>query len=529
MSAKDREAKVKPLALPGYVFEKDPALILEEVLTPEGPAFCRYWVGDDKWDIHQGVFDLGVDPPIVPLEDDLLAKGAVLLPGEPLEYGTEGELLAGLVAWAGRWVDVDPALLKLALAVTLTGWLWELCPVLPIINPRGPSETGKTRLGTTLWQLSYRGMKGDGALTLASLFRAADRWRGTLYVNEADLPRYRRAEDSETSALIKFYNARYEKKGFIWRVNKRTMELEAFPVFGPTILVTRRGFSDDALESRCLVILMQTTAREDIPLNLPPAFYEEAAVWRRKLLLFRLRHRLSFENDYEARIPGLQPRMQQILQPVVSLAKMISPSLVREIEGLAVDLNERVVEDRATSYEGQLVRAFARLKAARPGNVWRLPPEEVEAGQCRRCGKVRDLPWRDLNAVLFCDNCRADLEEGELVTATIIADVLNVGRKENRQVTPQAVGVRAKGLGLESRMKPDRSQRYLDAEPELLRHLLQKYAPREEREDLLAALGLADRSGQQSISQVVGPEPAPKEGQESETKTSMEAPSRAGS
>ncbi len=36
----------------------------------------------------------------------------------------------------------------------------------------------------------------------------------------------------------------------------------------------------------------------------------------------------------------------------------------------------------------------------------------------------------------------------------------------------------AKGLGLESRMKPDRSQRYLDAEPELLRHLLQKYAPR---------------------------------------------------
>ncbi len=517
----------KPLAVPGHVFEADPALILEEILTPEGPAFCRYWVGDDRWDLHHGVFDEGVEPPIIPLEDDLLAKGAVLLPVEPLEYGSEGGLLEDVIDWAARWVDVDPALLKLALAVTLTGWLWERCPVLPIINPRGPSETGKTRLAIVLWQLSYRGMKGDGALTLASLFRGVDRWRGTLFVNEADLPRYRRGEDSETSALIKFYNARYERDGYIWRVNKRTMELEAFPVFGPTILVTRQGFVDDALESRCLVVPMQTTSREDIPLNLPPRFYEEAAVWRQKLLLFRFRHLLSFENDYEARIPGLQPRMQQILQPVVSLAKTISPSLVRAIEDLAADLNERVVADRAESYEGQLVRAFARLKAARPGNVWPLPAEEIREGRCRRCGKVRDLRWRDLNAVFFCDACRQELEEGELVQARDVAEALKEGGLE--KVTPQSVGRRAQILGLESRMTPNRSRRYLDAGPEVLRHLLQKYVPRGEREDLLASLGLADKSGQQAISQVVRPEPAPKEGQESETKTSMEAPSRAGS
>ncbi len=361
-----------------------------------------------------------------------------------MEYGDPGELFTGLVAWAEGYVDLDSPLLKLAVLVTMTGWLFEKTPALPILNPRGASETGKTRLATILWQISFRGMRGDGALSHSSLFRTAEKWAGTLLVNEADLPRYQR-EGSESGALAKFYNARYEQGTYIWRTNKETLKVEGFRVFGPTILVTRKGFGDDAVESRCLVLPMKTTGREDIPLNLPPEFYTEAQEWRNKLLLFRLRHYFRFENDYGLRFEGLQPRIQQILQPVASLARDVSPGLFAQVKELAKELNERVIEDRSESTDGMILRTWLQMK-------------REDSGARPQASEIQKR-----------------LEDA------------------GRKFSPKYIGQRARALGFKS--KKSGSLRYLDIDGEDLRLLIPKYVPQDERVDLQAGALLQSTIG----------------------------------
>lgn len=431
----------KQMHVPGHIF--DDGTILEEVLTTDGPRFVKYrpeftdfYYGKEtakaRWEIVEEYRGF------VPLDDDLLRTGAVLLPSEPEEYGDAGELFAGIVHWAQRYVKLDERLLKLAVLVTTLGWLYEKAPALPILNPRAASETGKTRLGNILWSVSFRGIKGDGALSLSSLFRTSERWRGTLYINEGDLSAYRGA-DSETGQMVRFLNARYEKPGFIWRTNKESMQVEAFRVFGPTIVVTRQGFRDDALESRCLVTPMKTTTREDIPLNLPPWFWNEAKVWRNRLLMFRLRNYREFENDYELRFPGLQPRIQQILQPAASLARVMSPSLFAEVETLAGELNERVIGDRAESIDGLIVQEYAKHRLV-------LGHERVKASEIAE-----------------------NLSDSDLIKG---------------EISYQKVGSRAKILGFHSE-RDEGGGRYLDIARDDLRQLIGKYVPEDERKELL--------------------------------------------
>jgi hypothetical protein len=53
--------------------------------------------------------------------------------------------------------------------------------------------------------------------------------------------------------------------------------------------------------------------------------------------------------------------MNQILQPMASLAKVHLPSLYPQIESLARQLSEKVVEQRALSDDGMIVRAYLAL------------------------------------------------------------------------------------------------------------------------------------------------------------------------
>ncbi|MEM0344228.1 MAG: hypothetical protein QXU73_08320, partial [Thermoplasmata archaeon] len=267
---------------PGMLFPD--GTIIDEICV-DGRARFVSWK-DNSYEFRDS-FELdGIT--YIPLQDELLSKRKVLLPSGVEEYGSAEQLLEDMVAFMNKYVEADELNLRFAAVQKMTEWLYEKLPVLPIINPRGGSDTGKTRLGTVLWHLSFRGLRADGVLSLSALFRNAERWKGTLFINEADIQEGSYSEDSEATQLIKFYNSRYERDAAVWRTDKETLRPEVFHSFGPTILVTRKGFRDDALESRCLVIPMLGRTRRDIPLNLPPEFEEESQHLRNRLELFRL-------------------------------------------------------------------------------------------------------------------------------------------------------------------------------------------------------------------------------------------------
>lgn len=293
---------------------------------------------------------------LVPLVDDFLRKGFVKLPMEPFDYGTEITLFEDIRRFITKYVDLDSAILKVICVFVLLTWVYDKAPALPLISVRGGSETGKSRLGETLIQVCYRGLRSSGCLSFSSLFRTRENWGGTIYINEAEFN-----NSNEESLITKYLNESYEPGGGVWRTNTVTFDQEVFKSFGPVILVSRKGFMDDALESRCFVVVMTETNRKDIPLNLPPEFYEEGQILRNKLLAFRFKNYHSFENEYALRFEGVGPRLNQILQPIASLARIVSNELFEEIKSLAGQLQERLVSDRADSEDGLITRAYFRL------------------------------------------------------------------------------------------------------------------------------------------------------------------------
>lgn len=364
-----------------------------------------------------------------PLDDQLLQKGAVSLPSKVERYESEIELCNDLDTFISIYVDVNPTFRKLCVLYVLTSWLYDKCPALPILNLRGPSETGKSRLGEVMRHLCYRGMRASGVMSLSSLFRNAERWQGTLYVNEADMK-----ASTEEAQIVKLLNERYERGGIVWRMDSETLKPEVFRVFGPTILVTRKGFFDDALESRCIVVPMIQTERTDIPLNLPPEFYDQAQHLRNRLLWFRFRNYPRFEVDYGLRFEEIGPRMNQVLQPVASLAKLVNPDLFKFIDGIAKELYERVIEERAHSPDGFIIRSYVGLEA----------------------------------------------EGKEAITPSDLSD--RIQESFGFDLNPPRVGRRLASLGYKT-IKVDRKHRIVRIPKEDLVKLVRRYLPRDEREE----------------------------------------------
>ena len=415
--------ELRPKPTPG--FQTPNGIIIEEVLIEHTPSFMVF----SKGGAQKASLVLWGDRYFKPIEDELVQKGAISLPSGIEEFGSEAELIDELLAFFKRYVDADETYMKLAVVYVLTTWVYDRCPVMPIINLRGPSETGKSRFGEVMRHVCYRGMRASGVLSFSSLFRNAERWKGTLYINEADF-----GKSTEESLIVKYLNERYEFGGFVWRTDPETLKSNVFGAYGPTILVTRKGFLDDALESRCIAIYMDQTERADIPLNYPPEFYREAEGLRNKLLAFRVKHLVGFNVDTKLRFPGIGPRMNQVLQPMASLARSVSPELYEFIEGIAGKLYERVVEERAHSFDGFIVRAYIELR----------------------------------------------IEGKEGITAGDISD--RIKESFGFDLDSRAVGRRLVPLGFAKRRTGVRGQRLIHIENKKIRRLICRYLPRDERE-----------------------------------------------
>ncbi len=307
-----------------------------------------------------------------PIIEEVLEKRIVLLPTYPAPYDSEAELLRHIQAYIHQWCEVNQDTERLLAGYVMLTWIHDECPTMPIINARGRSGTGKSRLLETLRQVCYRGMRASGCLSFSSMFRTAERWKGTLAINEGDLK-----NSSAKSDIVKYLNERYEKGGNVWRTNPDNLKSEYFDAYGPTIVTTRHQYKDDALESRCFTIPMKERTRRDIYLNLPKKFYDDGAALRNKLLSFRFKRLGGFVNDYSLEFDGLLPRINQILQPLASLAKEVDLDLYHELEGMAHQIQYRMVEAMAETPDGQIVRAFLDLEESGEDAKTFFTPKEI--------------------------------------------------------------------------------------------------------------------------------------------------------
>jgi hypothetical protein len=311
----------------------------------------------DEWKEMESVEVAGET--LVPFspQNNLLVHRVVLLPSEPLEYGSEEELRAEVAAFIHRYVDLPPEFTALACEYVVFTWLYDLFNEVPYLRVRGDFGSGKSQFLLTIGSLCYLPIFASGASTMSPLFRIMDVFRGTLILDEGDF----RASD-EKAEVVKMLNNGHARGFPVLRTEQtaaKELNPRAFHVYGPKILATRGFFDDRALESRCISeVLGGRSLRNDIPLNLSDDFKDEALLLRNKLLLYRIRTR-GVPRLVDTEIPGIEPRLAQIFRPL--LATVADPSSREQLLETARRMGGELRGERLGSIEGEVLEVLRDL------------------------------------------------------------------------------------------------------------------------------------------------------------------------
>ncbi len=335
--------------------------LLETVYDPATPATGFVVFDGAAWRVEKRV-ELPSGVSLVPYspENNLLTHRVVLLPSAPEDYGSEEELLLEVRKFIHRYVDLGELFEEVAAAYVLFTWIYDAFNEVPYLRVRGDYGSGKSRFLLTVGSLCYKPIFASGASTVSPIFRILDAVQGTLVIDEGDF----RASD-EKADIVKILN-NGNARGFPVLRSEQTPSKEfnprAFHVFGPKLIATRSLFDDRALESRCLSEDMgMRPLRKDIPINLPESFEEEARTLRNKLLLYRLQTR-GKSRDLTAALPaGLEPRLSQILVPLLST---VSSEETRErLLSLARRSGQALSAERAMAIEAEVLAVLHELRA----------------------------------------------------------------------------------------------------------------------------------------------------------------------
>ncbi len=335
--------------------------LIETIYQPDQhkTLFCiangKSWHFEENYQINQ----LQIKP--YSPDNNLIKNGVVLLPDGVEEYKTTDQLLEDIQSFIHRYVDVSPVFEKTASYYVLFSWVFDSFNELPYLRVRGDYGSGKTRFLMTVGSICYKPIFTSGASTTSPLFRILDTFRGTLIIDESDF----RLSD-EKAELIKILNNGTTKGFPVLRsevTNSQEYNPRSFAVFGPKLVATRGAYDDQALESRFLTEETgQRNLREDIPINLPDQFHEEAKQLRNKLLLFRIRNYLKVGIKDNLVDRTLEPRLNQIFIPLLSIIE--DTETRNDILGLAKQVNQELITERGICMEGQVLEIIRDLKQA---------------------------------------------------------------------------------------------------------------------------------------------------------------------
>jgi len=299
------------------------------------------------------------DMDYVPLypNNGLLRNRVILFPTNVEKFESEESLIIEIENFIHKYLDISSFFEKIATYYVMFTWIYDCFNELPYLRALGDYGCGKTRFLQVMGSICNKPMFAGGATTTSPVFRIIEQIRGTLILDEADF----RFSDTK-SEIIKILNNGFSKGFPVLRTeaNKNgEWGLKTFDVFCPKVIATRERFQDRALESRFLVEEMEKgTLRDDIPINIPNSFWEEATKIRNKLLWWRFINygQKKIENDTNSKI---QPRLKQIANPLLSI---IRDEKIREgLIATLIEYDKQITIDRGMSNDAKIFEAVLAL------------------------------------------------------------------------------------------------------------------------------------------------------------------------
>jgi hypothetical protein len=275
----------------------------------------------------------------VPRSNSLILAGALVLPPVPdFSAGEDPMLFDDLRGFVRKyWVGSEHWIRTVVLYVLLT-WITHTLNEVAYLRIIGDLGSAKSRFCDVLQFLCYRAVRAAGNITKGALPRLLTSYPdATLVMDEADL----HGEDAAEIRQILRCGSSRRTPVIKCCPGSRPGEWEpaAFSVFGPKVIAARKATKDDALETRCIT---QAVAKAkdlgEVPITLPPQFWQEAAVLRARLMAFRVfnfgcaaefRQAIA-ESERTLLNAGLDYRTVQLGAPLYSLSQMLNQSIATQ-------------------------------------------------------------------------------------------------------------------------------------------------------------------------------------------------------
>lgn len=297
--------------------------------------------------------------------------GSVLLPTECGQDGHDTERLReDLHAFINRYVELTDEARELAVTYVLLTWVFDAFDELPYLCFRAADcGRGKSRAIETIGAVCYRPTFTGGGSSAAATLRLIDLFGGTLVADEFD---HQRDTDS-TADLTKVLNQGFQRGRPLVKCVGENNQPRPFRCYGPKLFALRRGFADDATESRTVSIRMRQRTRDDVPLNLPRARFDaEALVLRNRLLAWRLATVGAITIDPNLADPDLEDRANQIGLPLLAVAGSAERRAL--VVAALKDQQAAIAAERSESLSGEIFAAIVALlerdpETVRPGDV----------------------------------------------------------------------------------------------------------------------------------------------------------------
>ena len=214
----------------------------------------------------------------------------------------------------------------------------------------------------------YRLMIANGAGTAASLFRSVERYRPTVFIDEADLQ-----QSDTTNDIVKFLNLGAMRNNPIWRLEEVTGEggkkefvERMYTTFCPKLIAMRKDFRDDAVGSRSLTFKIQPRETMElmaakIPLEINNDMRARALAIRNLLLRWRLEHWLPEipvdPNFYDFDISS---RLNQVTGPLMAVAKD-DPGLQAEMRRFLREYYAELTVSKSMTITARVIEALWKI------------------------------------------------------------------------------------------------------------------------------------------------------------------------
>jgi len=227
-------------------------------------------------------------------------------------YILPSEETAGLVAY---WV--------------ISTWVYDCFETVVYLRAMGGAGSGKTEFLYRVGMIAYRTLSSSGASSTSALFRSAERYKGVVAIDEADI------EQSDTaSEMVKFYNQGAMKGHPIWRTvevtgpnGEKTFEEVGFQTFCPKMIGMRKDFKDDAVGTRSITLRLNPREMTElkaagVPLTVNQEIRARAQALRNLLCRWRLETwQAEIPVDFDLYDMEISARLNQVAGPLMAIAR----------------------------------------------------------------------------------------------------------------------------------------------------------------------------------------------------------------